>query len=346
MSARLPWTAGIDFGGTNIKLGLVDPSGRVANVRVLSSTSVQGPSGFVDEVSAAVERLAETVRVRPTELRGVGVGAPGPVDVERGIVDSLVNVQGWRRVRLGRLLEQRLRCPCFVDNDVNLFALGEWTLGAGRGARHVVCLTLGTGVGGGLIINGQLYRGSRGAAGELGHMVIKPHGRQCGCGVRGCLEAHVGTAAILSLGRQALRRTTGPMRLLLKEADRRLTPRLINQAARQGDTAARGVWEEIGRLLGSGLANITNLLNPERIIIGGGVASAWRFFYPELIRTLRAQAMDISGRSVRVVRATLGNNAGIVGAAVLVWEMTGGRRLPQTGRRSPIEGRSRSLATA
>ena len=231
----------------------------------------------------------------------------------------MVNVPGWREVPLARLLARRLRCRCVVDNDANLVALGEWRFGAGRGARQLVCLTLGTGVGGGLILNGRLYRGASGAAGELGHMVIDPDGPHCGCGTRGCLEAHVGTAAVVRRGRAAMRAGAARLTTLVHEADGVLTPALISQAARAGDRAAKRIWLDVGRWLGIGLANVTNLLNPERIVIGGGLSNAWPFFAPALRSTLRAQAMAVPASAVRVVRAQLGDRAGIVGAAVLVW---------------------------
>ena len=314
------WTVGVDFGGTNIKLGLVSARGRVVRGAQYSSSGSSAPAAFLDTVAVAVEALARSVGARPAHLRGVGVGAPGPVDVARGVVHSMVNVPGWRAVPLGRLLQRRLRCPCVVDNDVNLMALGEHRFGAGRGARDIVCLTLGTGVGGGLICGGRLYRGASGAAGELGPMVIRRDGWPCACGGRGCLEAYVGTAAIARMARQAIRQGAEPLRTLARQAGGHITPALVSQAARRGDVKAQAVWVELGRSLGIGLANVANLLNPERIVIGGGIAGAWRFFYPSLVRSLRAQAMAVSAERVRVVRAQLGNYAGIVGAALLVWE--------------------------
>jgi len=317
MSGR--WTVGVDFGGTNVKAGLVSPAGRVVATRLLSSKAVGRPARFVEGLGEAVEDLARSVGSRPDKLRGVGVGAPGQVDAERGVVLSLVNVPGWRRVPLRRLLERRLGCRCAVDNDANLFALGEFTFGAGRGAQCLVCLTLGTGLGGGIIVNGALYRGASGAAGEPGHMVIDPDGPRCGCGVKGCLEAHVGAAALVRMGRRAIRQGAEPLRTLVRKAGGRLTPALLGQAARQGDAAARRIWVEFGRSLGIGLGNMVNLLNPDRIVLGGGVAGAWALFYPTLIRTVRAQALEVSARAVGIVRARLGDHAGIVGAAVLLW---------------------------
>jgi glucokinase len=316
---RRQWAIGIDFGGTNIKCGLVDRRGRVAASVSLPTRAFARPRAFIEGTARTVERLARSAGVRTTQLRGVGVGAPGLVDRYRGVVHSLVNVPGWRDVPLARRLRARLRVPVLVDNDVNLVALGEWRWGAGRGAQSLVCLTLGTGVGGGLVIGGRLYRGARGAAGEIGHMAIDAQGPRCGCGRRGCLEALVGTAAILRLGRGAMARSSR-LRALVRASHGRLMPRLIGRAARSGDPAARQVWVEIGRRLGVGLANLANLLNPECIVIGGGVSNNWTSFAPTMRKTLRAEAMDVPGRTVRVVRTALGDRAGIIGAAVLVWE--------------------------
>ena len=302
------WTVGVDFGGTNVKVGLVNARGRVVRAHVVSSKAIPQPASFVDGVCRLVGSLAQSVGARPAGLRGVGVGAPGPVDVARGVVHSMVNVPGWHEVPLARLLERRLGCRCLVDNDVNLFTLAEWRFGAGRGAGQLVGLTLGTGVGGGLIMNGTLYRGACGAAGELGHMVVDPRGPRCGCGRRGCLETLVSAPAVVRLAQRTMRRRGA-----------RLTSQLVGRAARAGDSQARRVWIEIGRRLGVGLANIVNLLNPDCIVIGGGVANNWTLFAPTLIRTLRAEAMEVPMEAVRVVRGRLGDHAGIVGGAVLVW---------------------------
>ena len=331
---RQRWAVGVDFGGTNIKYGLVDRRGRVAASVSLPTSAFARPKAFIEGTVRTVERLARSAGVRTTQLCGVGIGAPGPVDMPRGLVHSLVNVPGWRDVPLAGRLRARLRAPIFVDNDANLVALGEWRWGAGRSAHNLVCLTLGTGVGGGIVIGGRLYRGALGAAGEVGHMVIDAGGPRCGCGRRGCLEALVGTAAILRLGRGAMSRSS-KLRALVRASHGRLMPRLIGRAARAGDPAAHQVWVEIGRRLGVGLANLVNLLNPERIVIGGGVSNNWTSFAPAMRKTLRAEAMDVPGRTVRVVRTALGDRAGILGAAVLVWGNTAAKR---AGRGKREEG--------
>jgi glucokinase len=205
-----------------------------------------------------------------------------------------------------------------VDNDANCFTLAEWRAGAGRNTRHLIGLTLGTGVGGGFIFDGALYRGAVGAAGEPGHVVIDPKGPVCGCGRRGCLEACVGTAAIVARGRVAARRSAR-LRAMVRARGGALVPRMLGIAGRAGDPHARAAWAEIGARLGTGVTNLINLLNPERVVIGGGIANNWSLFAPSMKAVVRREAMGAAGRAVRVVRAELGDYAGVVGAAMLVW---------------------------
>ena len=308
---------GVDFGGTNIQLGLVTRQGRVVAQKTLLTRAHADPAAFVEGVASTLRVLAHAKGAR---LRGVGVGAPGLIDVRRGVIAQLVNVPGrWRGVRLGALMGRRLGCPCSIDNDVNAVALGEWSFGAGRGTEHSVYVTLGTGVGGGLVVNSRLVRGAIGSAGEIGHTSIALAGPLCACGRRGCLEAFVSTRAILRRARRAIRGGAAVLRSLV-EGHGTLTPEVVARAAASGDRAARQIWHEVGVSLGRGLANVINLLNPQRIVIGGGVAKAWRFFAPSLHATLNLYAFDAPLKAVRVVRAQLGDRAGIIGGACLAWE--------------------------
>lgn len=318
------WTVGVDFGGTNIKVGSVTASGRVTRHVVLATRAHATPARFVEGLRGAIRQLARAEGAGRRRLRGVGVGAPGLMDGERGVIYRLVNVPGgWPGLPLARLLERRLGCPCAVDNDVNVVALGEWRYGAGRGTRHSVYLTLGTGVGGGLVINGALVRGAAGSAGEIGHTVIDPEGPPCACGSRGCLEALIGTAAILRRARQAMRDGSRTLAALANRQHGRLSPALVSAAARAADPAARRIWRDVGVSLGIALSNTMNLLNPERIVVGGGVANAWRWFSPSMRATVRRHAFAAPRRVCRIVRASLGDRAGIVGGAILVWEQRG-----------------------
>lgn len=311
--------AGVDIGGTHIKAGLVTRQGRLLADVTLPTRRYATPARFLEGFSAALEKLI-VPRGHGVRLRGVGVGAPGLIDARRGVIRRLVNVPGgWRGVPLKRLLERRLRCPCAIDNDVNAMALGEWTFGAGRGTRHSLYITLGTGVGGGLVIDGRLIHGVSGSAGEIGHMTIALDGPRCACGRVGCLEAFIGTAFILRRAREAMRRGSRILtRLVEREPTRAVTPELLNRAAAAGDRSARRIWDEVGGHLGVGLANLVNLLNPERIVIGGGVANAWRWFAPSMAATIRQQAFAVPAQAAEVVRARLGDRAGVVGASLLV----------------------------
>src|SRR3989338_5824363 len=308
---------GVDFGGTTIKLGLVTRQGRVIARTTLATRQHADPDAFARGVASALHRLSRAHRAR---LLGVGVGAPVLIDTTRGRIHRLTNVPGgWRGVRLGALLERRVRCRCVLDNDANAVALGEWSFGAGRGTRQSVYVTLGTGVGGGIVLNGRLVRGAIGSAGEVGHMAMALNGPRCACGRLGCLEAFVSPAAILRRARRAMRQGARVLRSLAERAGG-LTPEGVARAAVAGDQAARGIWREVGDALGRGLANIVNLLNPERIVIGGGVGKAWRLFAPQMRASLRAHAFEAPANAVSVVRSQLGDRAGIIGAAVLAWE--------------------------
>ncbi len=316
---RRRWAIGIDFGGTFVKLGAVHPAGRVALARVVPTAVVSRPAPFLDGVTGEVRRMCRQVGISPRRLAGVGIGAPGLVDAARGVVRSLVNVPGWRDVALAERLSRRLGCRCAVDNDANLYVLGEWWAGAGARARSLFGLTLGTGVGGGLVLDGRVYHGANGSAGEFGHTLLAPGGARCACGSRGCLEAYLGTAAILRMARRAMRRGAPRLRRLMERSGGPLTPAVVSAAAREGDPAARAIWREVGCALGMGLSSLINLLNPDRIVIGGGVANAWPFFMPAVRATVRRQAMPAASRAAAIVRAQLGDRAGILGAAVLIW---------------------------
>lgn len=316
-------TVGVDFGGTLLKIGCVNGRGQVVRQRVVGSRPFSSPARLVQGIDTLLQELCQDLGIAPRHLRGIGVGVPGLVDGRRGVIHRLVNVPGgWQGAPLQRLLERRLKRPCAVDNDVNVVALGEWRHGAGRGTRHCLFLTMGTGVGGGLIVDGHLVRGCTGSAGELGHMGVLLGGPRCGCGRRGCLEALVGTAGILRQAYTALRsgRRASPLARLAAQNGGTLTPKLVSDAAKAGDRAAVAIWQDVGYYLGTVLADLINVLSPERIVIGGGVSCAWPWFAPRMRQTVRGEAFEVPAKACRVVRATLGDSAGVIGAALLVNE--------------------------
>ncbi len=319
---------GIDIGGTNIKLGLVDEKGKVLlrgtfltkYIRNNSSSRPYTRSEFLSKLVTHVEILRIEARTRKLTLAGVGIGAPGPINVERGFVYFFPNIPGWINTPLKSILESKLKMPVFVDNDANAMALGEFYFGAGRGAKSMIALTLGTGVGGGLVIDGKLFHGQSFSAAELGHMSVDPNGPRCACGNRGCIETFVGNSYFVKEVRASLE--AGQKSLLnrwIKKEGKALSPKLVQEAARAGDVYSRAQWKKTGGRLGTFLAGLVNILNPERIVVGGGIAMGGDLVLAPVRAALKKKAFPIASRFVKVVPAVLGNDAGLVGAAALAF---------------------------
>lgn len=298
---------GIDFGGTSIKSGLVR-NGQILQRGALIHTPQY--SGAEPLLEALLGVVAELRRAAP-DVCALGIGLPGIVDSAQGVVHELTNVPGWVDVPLRDRLERDTGLCVTVENDANAMAYGEWKYGAAREGRHVVCITLGTGVGGGLILNGQLYRGAQMGAGEAGHMSIDYRGVPGPYGNFGALERYVGNSQIA--GRAlALYGAAGVEKTLEQCA-----PAELDRAARLGDPIARGVWEAVGEEVGAALANIVWLLNPDTIVIGGGVAKARELIFEPILKSLRERTLSVFHERLRVVSATLDNDAGIIGNAAL-----------------------------
>lgn len=308
---------GIDLGGTNIKAGVVAADGGVLASASLPTLAHEGPVAVVGRMAALAGQMKAAAPAPPA---GVGVGSPGPLDPTTGTLYFTPNMPGWDNFPLGGRLAELTGLAVKVENDANCAALAESWLGAGRGARAVILLTLGTGIGGGIILDGRLVNGARVTAGEVGHIGINWEGPKCGCGSRGCLEAYCGTAGILARARELLDKpgTVSLLRDLAGPEYEKLTPALIGEAARKGDGPALSVFRETGRLLGVGIASLVNLFAPDVVIIGGGVAANADFLFPAVREEIRRRAMRPGNEQVKLVAAALGNEAGLVGAAKLV----------------------------
>jgi len=310
---------GIDLGGTDIKAGLVSATGELSCQVVLPTHVDAGPKAVASRIAKATrEVLAKAEEQRTTDIIGIGLGAPGLIIAETGVVHFSPNFPGWTDIPLVDDVKKALgiqSLPVFMDNDVNAMTLGELRHGAGVGYQSIVALTLGTGVGGGVVIDGQVYHGSRNTAGELGHTVVEPNGRYCGCGNQGCLEAYAGAKNIVERTQEKI--AAGSNTKLTSE----LTPKRIAAAAHAGDSLAVEIFAETGVYIGIALTSIAHVLNPEVAIIGGGIAEAGENLLFEPIRNeFSRRAMDIPGM-MKVVPATLGNRAGIVGAAMLAFSL-------------------------
>ena len=309
---------GVDIGGTSVKLGLVDARGKILVHDSFATKGISGRTAFLGVLSVRILALAAAARKRGLKVAGVGIGAPGPIDVERGFVYSFPNIPGWENTPFKKLLEKKLKMKVFVDNDANVMAMAEFYFGAGKGSKNMVALTLGTGVGGGLVVDGKLFHGSTFSAAEIGHFSINEDGPLCACGNRGCIETYVGNGYIVKEIRRRL--AAGQKSLLsrwLKEG-RELTPKLTKEAAAAGDVFSRKIWEETGGHLGTALAGLVNILNPDRIVLGGGVAQEAGILFAAVRRTIAKKAFPIAARSAKVMPAKLGAEAGLVGAAALV----------------------------
>jgi len=306
---------GLDMGGTNVRCAAVSASGKVLLL-------LRGPARAHSAASAVAENIVTQVRALQDEARrrgmgsprAIGVAVPGPLNVHTGTVMAAPHVAAWRAFPLRRHLEAALGRRVVVDNDANAWALGEFWQGAARGHRNVVLLTLGTGVGGGLIVDGKLVHGRSGMAAELGHAVVEPDGIPCDCGARGCLESYASASGIeRMLVRRLGSRRKFPARYLDDAGN--FSARGLTRAARSGDRIALSTFESSGRYLGIALASFINIFNPDLIVIGGGVAGALPFMRRAMIAEVRDRAFAAIARETRIVRAALGPIGGVVGAA-------------------------------
>jgi glucokinase len=302
----------VDIGGTKTKIALVGKEdSRILFKDVLSTGIFKNKNELISYLTKKIDEIIEKMGIRKSDVHGLGIGLPGPVDYSKGLVRYLPNISGWRNVPLGKILLNRTGLPTFIDNDANLAALAEYRLGAGRIAKDLICITLGTGIGGGLILDGRLYRGWQFSAGEIGHLPLNEKGPRCNCGGLACLERYVGNEAILKEAR-------------LKTKDRKITLERLSRLARAGDKDAIEVWKKVGSRLGLALAAAANLLNLKLVVIGGGVADAGKVLFDSVRRTIDQRAMNGPAKRIKLRKAKLGNDAGLMGAAILVWE---GRRL-------------------
>jgi len=313
------YIVGVDLGGTNIVTGVMpDDGSRTLAVRSTPTEAETGAEGVVARIVAQAEAsiadaMAET-GARREQFVGVGIGAPGPLDRASGIVKIAPNL-GWRDVPLRDMVGDALGMPAELDNDANCATLGEWWVGAARGARHVIGMTIGTGIGGGLVLNGQLFHGASDVAGEIGHATIDSTGRRCACGNYGCLEAYASGPAIAERAREALASGEESALLALAGGDPlAITAATVYEAADAGDTLARVIVRETAGFLGAGVANLLNVFNPEVVVIAGGVTRAGDALFEPLRAEVKRRAFKPAVEAARIVPGTLPGTAGVVGA--------------------------------
>ena len=303
---------GLDLGGTNIRAAAITKEGEILH-RVKIATEV---SKGKESVIANILKIIETIREKTKgfKLSAIGMGIPGIIFFDKGIVARSPNFPDWIDFNLRERLSKDLDVPFYIDNDANLAAFGEGCIGAGRNYNSFCMLTLGTGVGGGIILNKNIWRGEYGMAGELGHITIYPDGHPCPCGNKGCLEQYASATGIVRMAMEG----NPPSPTFTKGGKEGIiTADMIFQLAKEGDRFALEIFQKMGRILGIGIADLVNILNIELFVLGGGVADSWDYFIDSAIDEIKKRTYRITGERVKVVKAELGDDAGIFGAAYM-----------------------------
>jgi glucokinase len=309
---------GVDIGGTNTKVGLVDEEGNLLAASQMVTSPESGPERVIDRTFTVARRLLSDLNASWQNVQAIGVGTAGLIRASTSVLVTAPNLPSWEDVPLARFLAAATETDVYLDNDVNAFAYAESCVGVARGKSFGVFLALGTGVGGGLLIDGKVYRGRDGFGAELGHIVINPGGPVCECGNRGCLESLVRSRTIVDAAVECYREAgkTRELERLVGGDLSVLTPEVLFSAASDGDELALGVFRETGRWLGIGVGGFINVFNPEIVVIGGGVAQAGELLLGPCRHWAGRYAFSASYASAPIVRGLLGENAGMMGAAL------------------------------
>lgn len=311
--------AGVDVGGTAIKIALFDQSGSMLLKTQEPTPVAGGEDAVIETVHKTVQHLISQLNSSDVQLLGIGVGVPGFVDNKSGIVFEVVNLHWKTHVPLREKLELLVNVPVYVGNDANNAALGEMWQGAGQGVTDLVAITLGTGVGGGVIVNGRVIQGVTGAGGEIGHITVEPTGGPpCNCGKSGCLETYASATAIIREGLRAAKEQTSPFLAERLSTQGKVGAKDVFEAALAGDEAALAIVDQAAHYLGIGLSHLANILNPAKIVIGGGVSAAGDFLLERIRRSFKKFTLPIAYGACQILPATTGNDAGVIGAAWLV----------------------------
>ncbi len=314
------YAIGIDIGGTKISIVIGDDRGNILSQRTLSTLTGPRTSESIKELCQQLKELIAGFGPSAKKILGIGIGIPGPVNSTLGIVPASPNLKGWEGLKLKKILEARFRLPVLMANDANAAAVGEKIFGQGRNTRDFIYMTVSTGIGGGIVANGCLLEGKGFVAGEVGHMTIVPEGDLCKCGKQGCLEAYASGTAIASFAKRELKRHKSSMLYRLAQ-EKQVSAKLVGRAAREGDKFALSIYRRSGFYLGIGIANLLNILNPEKVILGGGVwKSAPPEFWAAMMKSCRTEAWPQAMKTVKILRSGLHGHSGDIGALALVFE--------------------------
>ncbi|MBZ5509512.1 MAG: ROK family protein [Acidobacteriia bacterium] len=334
---------GVDLGGTNLRIAAVDSAGKTLEKITTSTQVARGRDQVIDEMCGAIQEIVDKLR-NTGVLAGIGIGVPGIIEMQTGMLRDSPNLPGWQNYPVRDEIERRLKTTVVLENDANAAALGEKWLGAATTVDDMIMLTLGTGVGGGIVLGGKIWHGMTGMAGEPGHINVEPDGHPCNCGSRGCLEQLASATAVKRMAMEAVETGKAPQMAQAMKASPEFSSKAIYDLAMEGDAPAQEIFRRVGRALGTVLADLVNIFNIPMYVIGGGVASAWDAFAPSMMETVRknsfvyratappkdAPANADAGRGgpprfTVISQARLGSDAGLIGAA----------RLPMISSHSP-----------
>ncbi len=311
------YAVGVDLGGTSIKVGLVTKKGKIIRKKELKSYAEKGPETVIKQIKKGIGFIIKGYR---KNVIGIGIGSPGSIILKKGTVENPPNFPDWESVPLGKIIKKEFDKDVFVENDANAAAIGELIFGAGKTLDNFIMITLGTGVGGGIIIDRKIYRGENGAAGEIGHVSINGDGPKCNCGSLGCIEAYIGNKYLIYRVKEELKLHTDSKILeLIKGNENLLTPKIVYKAVKLGDEYASAVIEDVGKKLGVALGSIVNLLDICNIIIGGGLAGFGNVLFKSTERSIKERVVIPLKPKIKVIPAKLKNEAGIKGASALVF---------------------------
>ncbi len=308
---------GIDLGGTKLDAGIMNSSGNL-NARMRCQTEAQkGPNSVINKIKFIIESLIKQQNIQKRDIAGIGIGIPGFIDSYNGKIAALTNLPGWENIPLSDIIKSAFNLPVKIDNDANVAAYGEYLYGSGSGTNNFFYMTVSTGIGGGIIVNGKAYHGANHGAGEIGHIIIDMNGEKCSCGNYGCFEAMASGTAMAKFAEKAM--DMGHKSIINEIAgNRAIKAEHVFEAAVKGDSLAVELVNKEALYLGIGICNTIAMYNPERIAIGGGISNQWDVLYPKIMETVKNRALKHNLKACDIVKAELGSNSGIIGAAALI----------------------------
>ncbi len=314
----------VDIGGTNLRFGVVKKTGQIIHKIVRPTEADAGRDAVIENIINGIDEILALSKIKKSSILAISLATPGFIDIDKGIITFSPNLPGWRNVNFGKIIKNNLNIPVTIENDANAAAFGEKWLGAGKNSRNLICITMGTGIGGGIILDNKIWHGERGMAGEIGHITVNPDGPLCNCGNYGCLEAYSSGTGIVNRIIDAMKKGKKTSLLsIIKNGINEITPEKVFFAAKKGDSLSLELVEDAGKYLGIAISDFANLLNIKTIILYGGLVSSFGLFSKRMKEEIIKRTIPSFSKEVRVLKAGLKQDAGIIGAAGVVFQKKG-----------------------